>query len=106
MNVLGDTMLQLDDDVYHAKIDHMQAWCKKKYGDRFKPKEQLDSSPGPSLEKAEDEEPLLKRSPVIQGEIKEARGFGKVRKKDKLVNNMIEINIQNKKAKNQKAKSP
>ena len=39
MNILGDTMLQLDDDVYHAKIEHIQAWCKKKYGDRFKPKE-------------------------------------------------------------------
>ena len=43
---------------------------------------------------------------MIQGEIKEAKGFGKVRKKDKLVNNIVEINIQNKKPKNQKAKSP
>ena len=24
-------MLQMDDDVYHAKIDHMKAWCSKKY---------------------------------------------------------------------------
>ena len=38
-----DTMLQLDDNVYQAKIENIQVLCKKKYGDLFKSKELLDS---------------------------------------------------------------